>query len=167
MKWQHHNNNSNNRRVNSSSQDHDRDSQDRWTAGQDGRSLTQFREIGQVLPKLEKVTGVTLDGASDDWWVAEVGSCTLSTHHIAQTRYVCAAFCPQWPSKPTKCYKISYKLINQGDRRRKTSVSTKHNLILNYGGLCIFRSLSTECTWQKELHSRQSLLLPQCCKYYE
>ena len=36
------------------------------TVGQEEKSQTQFREIGQVLPKLEIVTQVTLVGAGDD-----------------------------------------------------------------------------------------------------
>ena len=68
----------------------------------------------------------------------EVGSCILSTHHIAQTGYACAAFCPQWPSKPTKCYKI-YKLMNQMTDARITSVYTKRNLILKLRGTLYFQ----------------------------
>ena len=36
------------------------------TAGQEERSKTKFREIGQVLSKLEIVTQVTLEGAGND-----------------------------------------------------------------------------------------------------
>ena len=36
------------------------------TVGQEEKSQTQFREIGQVLPKLEIVTQVILEGAGDD-----------------------------------------------------------------------------------------------------
>ena len=36
------------------------------TVGQEEKSNTQFREIGQVLPELEIVTQVILVGAGDD-----------------------------------------------------------------------------------------------------